>query len=210
MRRRKFISMSAVAGLGGLAGCTYDLEQRRFFVESSPVGIPDFLLDQTIVNDYDLTSLKESREIEYKGDKRDVQFKQWRTELLTEDNNLTQAWFFTQPNRELGGLTINPNLIDQPHDMTNVVDTDWDEYRIGESVDVYKVNMLGTNVNVREFDGFIYTESTGQVDATYLFASTESSDDQVAFFAGLPKDETNENDMVSMIQASIHPFETED
>lgn len=207
MKRRKFISISAAAGLSGLAGCTYNLDNERFSLESSPVGVPDFLLDQTIVTDYEITDIGKSKMINYKEDKRDVHFTQWKTQLFTDNNDLTQAWFFTHPNRELADLNVKPLIIDDAQDMADMINPRWEDYRIGSVINMYDVRTLGSKINVREYDGFMQSEEVGEIDATYLFFKTESSNDKVVFLAGLPKDKENKNDMISIIQAAIHPFE---
>lgn len=208
MKRRRFLALSGSGVTLGLAGCTYNLDDTAFHIESDPVGVPDFLLDQTIVGEYSNREIVNSRDMEYRGEEREIHYTQWLTELVTEDNNLSQAWFFTQPNRDLGGLTINPTLIDEPHDMVDIVNPDWEDFLISSTTDIYTVDMLGNDVEVREYDGNIYDGSNGQQDATYIYTKTESSNDEVAFFAGVPDtEEEYRNDMVSMIQASIHPKE---
>lgn len=206
MERRKFLTLAGAVGVGGLAGCTYNPSARTFELSSSPVNIPNFLIEQTFVEQYTVSRIENTDTIEYQGEEREVEFESWLTKLSpSEEEDPTEAWFYVQPNKQIGGKDLNRIDLEDPNVMKESGESKWSDFVFGEKNNEYSFEVFGSTEILKDFSGYVNTTELGTEDVDLLYLNTVNSGDEIAFLAGIPSNDEYKNDVFSIVQSSDHP-----
>jgi hypothetical protein len=205
MKRRRFVRFAGAVGFGGLAGCTYNLSSRSFELNSSPVTVPNFLIDQTFIEDYTIKRLENTETIEYQGERRKVNFESWITRLKpVEKENIIQAWFYVQPDKQIGNIEMNRRNLEDPRVIIDSIESKWSDFIFTKKNNTYTFNIFESDTKVMDFNGYINGSEVGMESVKFLYFNTVNEGDEIAFMAGVPNNEY-ENDIFTIIQASDHP-----
>lgn len=209
MRRREFVISSGAFGSSLLAGCTYNFSNRGFELVSSPVRVPEFIIDQTFVEKQTVSESTQKLEQEYNGESRKITYRTWNNVLSADSSEISEVWFYTQPHRKLEDLDLTPVNLLNPRDLVSAVDTGWLDLEFGSMYDEYQVTTLDEDVKLLKYQGLVAEQESDVVqDMTFFYANFTNKGDEVAFLAGIPK--SNEDigyEVFSILQSAIHPAE---
>lgn len=203
MERRKFLGAVGAIGVSSLSGCISSVINEEV-ISSSPVSIPGYILDESTFTELSSQSIETEEEIEYRGEKRTVKYKEWLSHLSSETQG-EDLWIRSVPTRTIGEKTLRPVDAENIEEAIEILDNPWEDWAVESSEREYQVEIVDNKSLVKEYLGAINTKNSVSINVRFFYTLVRNKGDLIYIYGSVPEQSGTYDSYISIMQSLEHP-----
>jgi hypothetical protein len=203
MKRRDFLISAGAIGASGLSGCISTPVFSQNNISASQIEIPSYIIEESVFTDLSSESVEKEVAIDYRGESRDVVYKEWFYELSSE-NDTEKLWIRVSPYRKIDSKVLTPYEINGIRDAFEHTKLPWNSWTIESSEREYTVDITDVESDVNEYLGDVSTNNSVSTDVRLFYTSIDKSGDKIRVYGSVSEESGKYESCISVMQSMTH------